>query len=168
MSFHLATIANMMNVEVIRSPRRRKTVSAQVIDGVLRVSIPAHLSDDEEAQWVDTMQQRFDRRRAADRVDLTARAAALSRRFGLRHASEVVWSDRQRTRWGSCTVETARIRISTRIASAPDWVLDYVIVHELAHLTEPNHSKAFWALVDRFPKAERARGYLLAKAEAPA
>ena len=167
-SFHLATIAAMMNVEVIRSSRRRKTVSAQVIDGVLRVSIPAHLSNDEEAHWVDAMRQRFDRRRAADRVDLTARAAALSRRFGLRHAHEVVWSERQRTRWGSCTIDTARIRISTRIASAPDWVLDYVIVHELAHLSEPNHSKAFWALVNRFPKAERARGYLLAKAESSA
>jgi predicted metal-dependent hydrolase len=158
----------MDNVEVIRSSRRRKTVSAQVIDGVLRISIPAHLSDAEEDHWVDTMTQRFDRRRAADRVDLTARAASLSRRFGLRRAAEVTWSERQRTRWGSCSVDSGRIRISTRIAGAPDWVLDYVIVHELAHLTEPNHGKAFWALVDRFPKAERARGYLLAKAEASA
>ena len=53
--------------------------------------------------------------------------------------------------------------MSTRLAAWPPWVLDYVLVHELAHLVEFDHSPAFHALVDRYPRAERARGFLIAK-----
>jgi predicted metal-dependent hydrolase len=67
------------------------------------------------------------------------------------------------TRWGSCTPATGTIRISDRLARMPGWVLDYVLVHELAHLAVPGHSPAFWRLVHRYPKAERAMGYLIAK-----
>ena len=56
--------------------------------------------------------------------------------------------------------------VSARLAAYPRWVLDYVIVHELAHLVEASHGPAFWELVNRYPLAERARGYLIAKGEA--
>ena len=91
------------------------------------------------------------------------RAAALARRHGLPRASSIRWVDGMRTRWGSCTPATGAIRLSSSLAAFPEWVIDYVIVHELAHLREPGHSPAFWALVERYPKAERARGYLTAK-----
>ena len=68
----------------------------------------------------------------------------------------------QQKRYGSCTPATATIRISTRVAQMPLWVLDYVLVHELAHLLEANHSPRFWELVARYPLSERARGYLIA------
>jgi predicted metal-dependent hydrolase len=68
-----------------------------------------------------------------------------------------------RTRWGSCTPSQSTIRISTRLAPFPDWVVDYVIVHELAHLEVSGHNDDFWRLVHRYPKAERAIGYLIAK-----
>jgi predicted metal-dependent hydrolase len=52
------------------------------------------------------------------------------------------------------------IRLSHRLRPMPVWVLDYVLVHELAHLVEPTHSTAFWRLVARYPDAERAKGFL--------
>ena len=69
----------------------------------------------------------------------------------------------QHTRYGSCSPAEGTIRISADLAGMPGWVRDYVLVHELAHLLEANHSPAFWSLVNRYPLAERARGYLMAK-----
>jgi predicted metal-dependent hydrolase len=156
-----------MNVEVIRSPRRHKTVQAREVDGVLRVSIPATMSRAEEAHWVDRLRRRYERRARSAVVDLPARATALAARLGLPAPGSVRWADNQEHRWGSCTPSAGAIRISTRVAAFPPWVLDYVLAHELAHLVEPNHDGAFWALVGRYPRAERARGFLIAKGLEP-
>ena len=152
-----------MQVEVVRSARRRKTVQARKVGGVLRVSIPASMTKADEARWVGEMVRRFERQATAEQVDLEVRAAALAERFDLPRPVSIRWVDNQRTRWGSCTIEDRTIRISSRMAGWPSWVLDYVIVHELAHLVVPNHGPAFHALVDRYPRAERARGFLIAK-----
>ncbi len=72
----------------------------------------------------------------------------------------VRWVDNQNSRWGSCTPSDRSIRLSTRLQGMPAWVIDYVLVHELAHLIEAGHTPAFWAWVDRYPKAERAKGFL--------
>ena len=157
-----------MKTEVVRSQRRKKTVEAKMIDGVLRVYVPASLSAAEESHWVTTMQQRMASTLDRRAVDLPARANQLAEDLSLPRPNDIVFSERQRRRWGSCTPSTGRIRISSRVADFPHWVLDYVIVHELAHLAESNHSRDFWALVDRYPLSERARGYLLAKSEARA
>ncbi len=154
-----------MNVEVVRSARRRKTVEARLVDGVLRLAIPAHLSADEEAHWVAVMRERFDRKRSTEGIDLRARAARLASRLNLPNPATIAWSDRQQARWGSCTPQRRSIRVSNRLAAYPDWVLDYVIVHELAHLVVDGHTTEFWALVNRYQLAERARGYLLAKGD---
>ncbi len=156
---------NAIPVEVVRSTRRRKTVQARVVGGVLRVHVPAHLTAEEEARWVEEMRDRVARKRSASHIDLPARAARLARRHDLPSPAEIVWSDRQQSRWGSCTVGERRIRLSNRLAECPAWVLDYVIVHELAHLAVPGHGPDFWALVKRYPLTERARGYLIAKDE---
>ena len=71
------------------------------------------------------------------------------------------WVDNQTSRWGSCTPGDRTIRLSSRLQGMPAWVVDYVLVHELAHLLEPGHDATFWAWVDRYPQAERAKGYLL-------
>lgn len=61
------------------------------------------------------------------------------------------WTLREmRTRWGSCTVDTGRIRINTRLAYYPDECLEYVIVHELCHLLETSHNQRFWSYVSEF------------------
>ena len=157
-----------MDIEVVRSPRRRKTVSARRVDGVLRVSIPAAMTASEERRWVAEMVRRFERRERSGTVDLPARAAVLARRFDLPQPASIRWVDNQRARWGSCTPADGSIRVSSRLASFPGWVLDHVIVHELAHLVEPGHGPAFQALVSRDPLAERATGFLIAKGMDPA
>ncbi len=154
-----------MKIEVVRSARRRKTIQARLVDGVLRIAIPDNLTRAEESHWVETMQQRFTRKRTSDGIDLAARARRLATRHHLPHPASIEWSDRLHTLWGSCSTASRRIRIATRLAEYPGWVLDYVIVHELAHLDEATHSPAFWMLVNRYGMAERARGYLIARGE---
>lgn len=155
--------ADAFHVEVVRSARRKKTVQARLDGTRLKVMIPASFSMAEEAEYVADMVARFRRRTDAERVDVEARAAALADRYGLPRPKAVQWVDNQHARWGSCSIDAAEIRLSTAMAGYPRWVIDYVIVHELAHLVEPNHSKAFWSIVNRYPKAERARGFLIAK-----
>lgn len=154
-----------MQIEVVRSERRKKTVEARVIGDVVRVSIPAAMTTAEEHHWVEVMRAKVERAQRSKKVDLEARAAALARQLDLPRPSEIVFSSRQQMRWGSCTPATGTIRISDRIAGFPPWVIDYVIVHELAHLVVADHSPAFWTLVNRYGRAERARGYLEAKSE---
>jgi len=101
-----------------------------------------------------------------DDADLQARASALNRIYfdGALVWHSIVWTTAQNGRWGSCTPQRATIRLSHRLANVPAWVRDYVLVHELAHLREANHGPRFWAAVNRYALAERARGYLMALA----
>lgn len=154
-----------MDVRVRRSARRKKTVQARLVDGVLEIALPGHMTKDEEDHWVGEMTSRFSRRVSSLDLDLEARAASLSRKLRLPMPDEIVWSERQKTLWGSCTPATRRVRISTRIAGYPGWVIDYVIVHELAHLAVPDHGESFWKLVNRYSKADKAQGYLEAKSD---
>jgi len=152
-----------LEVEVIRSPRRRKTVEASVVDGRIRLLLPARMSAKEERHWIDVMRRRLERQLRPPTVDLPVRAGELARRYDLPRPSSIRWVDNQRQRWGSCTPADGTIRISSRIEGFPGWVVDAVIVHELAHLAVPNHSPAFHALADRYPRMERAAGFLIAK-----
>ena len=95
--------------------------------------------------------------------ELVARARRLSDEWlgGLARPDSVRWVDNQQRRWGSCTPGDKSIRLSRQLEEMPRWVQDYVLVHELAHLLEPGHDERFWAWVDRYPHAERAKGYLI-------
>lgn len=153
-------------VEIVRSARRRQTISAEERNGVVRVLMPAGMSEEEESQWVAEMLSRLDRRRTRgprNDADLFARAGALARRYRLPQPASIRWADNQRSRWGSCTIDDRSIRLSTALRDYPEWVVDYVIVHELAHFIEPGHGARFWEIVNRYPRAERARGFLMAK-----
>ena len=156
-------VASPLEVEVVRSARRRKTVEASVVDGRIRLLIPARTSAKEERHWVEVMRRRLERQLRPPPVDLPGRAAALAARYDLPVPSSIRWVDNQQARWGSCSPHDRSIRISSRLAGFPLWVVDAVIVHELAHLVEANHSPAFHALADRYPRTERAAGYLIAK-----
>jgi predicted metal-dependent hydrolase len=153
-------------VEVRRSKRRRRTVSAYRDGDRIVVLVPASLSRQEEAEWVEAMVARVtrsERRRAPSDADLMERALQLNDRYlgGLAVPGSVRWVDNQKQRWGSCTPGDRAIRLSARLQAMPGWVTDYVLVHELVHLLEAGHDSAFWGWVDRYPQAERAKGYLL-------
>lgn len=149
-------------VEVIRSERRVKTVSARIVDGVIRVRIPAWMSAADEERFVGDVVTRIEQERRSHAVDLEARARRLAHEYDLPEPTSIRWAANQRQRWGSCSVGSGDIRISNRLVDVPPWVLDHVIVHELAHLVVADHSPAFQALVARYPYAERATGYLMA------
>jgi predicted metal-dependent hydrolase len=158
-------LPGMPSVEVRRSARRRRTVSAYREGDRTIVLIPARMSRAEERRWVAVMLERLakqDRKLSPAEDDLVARARDLSRRYleGRARPASVRWVTNQGSRWGSCTPVDRSIRLSHRLKGMPEWVLDYVLVHELAHLLVPGHGPAFWAEVERFPRTERARGYL--------
>ena len=147
-------------------------VSARREGDTVIVFIPGWMSESEETRWVDEMVRRLERSEARRRSPARAgdealrrRSVELSRRYLESRAepTTVRWVPTMSTRWASCTPADATIRISERLHDAPAWVVDYVLVHELAHLIEPSHNKRFWHWVDRFPKAERAKGFLIAR-----
>lgn len=156
---------NLPPVRVIRSDRRKESVHARLSDGVLNVRIPAWATKDEEQALVSKVLARFEEKWRCAHVPLEPRARELAARYGLPEPQSIQWSTRQRLRWGSCTTATGHIRISSRLADVPPWVLDHVIIHELAHLVVADHSAEFHDLVNRNPHAERAEGYLLALSE---
>jgi predicted metal-dependent hydrolase len=154
-------------IEIIRSPNRTRTASARMVGGTLVVRVPEGLPSSEERKLVESLTQRVLHKvqKAEGKLpDLARRARELNRLYfgGKLKLSDIKWVTNQHHRYGSCTPSTATIRISDRVARMPLWVLDYVLVHELAHLVEANHSRGFWALVARYPLTERARGYLIA------
>jgi predicted metal-dependent hydrolase len=154
------------HVEVRRSARRRRTVSAYRDGERSIVLVPAGLPKREEERLVAQMLERLEAkercRAGPSDADLLRRARDLSRRHldGAARPVTVRWVGNQQRRWGSCTPTDGSIRISSRLQPLPPWVLDYVLVHELAHLLEANHGPRFWELVGRYPLAERARGFL--------
>lgn len=127
--------------------------------------IPARFTHAQEREWVARMVARLsaqDRRRRPADAELMARAVELSRRYleGVARPASVTWAGNQRSRWGSCTPADRTIRLSERLKGMPGWVIDYVLLHELAHLIEQGHGPRFWALLESYPRTERARGYL--------
>ncbi|MCO5973950.1 M48 metallopeptidase family protein [Actinoallomurus soli] len=152
-------------IEVRRSARRRRTVTARRDGDKTVVMVPAGLSAAEEREWIDTVLERLaarERRRHPSDDVLYDRARELSRRYlgGRAAPASVRWVTNQRSRWGSCTPDDGTIRLSTQLRGMPGWVVDYVLMHELTHLIVPGHGPPFWELVNRYPRTERARGYL--------
>lgn len=154
-------------IEIIRSDKRRKTVSAELKNGILLVRAPQQISDAELAPIIENLQQRLAkrvRRNPQSDADLEQRAQELNRVYfhGRLRWQSIRYVTNQSKRFGSCTPATGVIRLSDRLATMPPWVRDYVLIHELAHLLEANHGPHFWALVNQYPRTERARGYLMA------
>ena len=152
-------------VEVRRSRRRKSTVSAYRDGERTIVAIPARFTREQEREWVQRMLDRLadsERRRRPSDDELERRAAELSAKYldGRARPTSVRWAGNQDRRWGSCTLIDGSIRISTRVRGMPGWVLDYVLLHELAHLLHAGHGPGFWKLLESYPRTDRARGFL--------
>jgi predicted metal-dependent hydrolase len=157
-----------VQVDVRRSARRRRTVSAYRDGDRIVVMIPARFTRAQEADWVARMIARLDRGTTSGRtqrpsdIALARRAAELSASYlpGRPQPASVRWVANMSTRWASCTPADGTIRMSVKLRQFPAWVQDYVLLHELAHLLVPGHGPRFWALLEAYPRTERARGYL--------
>lgn len=152
-------------VIVIRSAKRKRTISADLVDGTLRLRIPLRLSKGQVEEHARAFQKKLQRRTSArgrSDEDLMRRALELSSRYfddAVRPVS-VRWSDQQNTGWGSTTSSQGTIRLSSRLKEMPMWVQDGVLVHELAHLIEPGHGPRFRELVERYPRTKEADAFL--------
>jgi hypothetical protein len=117
-----------------------------------RFLIPAHLSDERRqvlrSWYMD---------RAKEKILPRARKFAVD--LGVAFANARIVDNRYR--WGSCTTRD-NIRFNWRLIKAPMYVVDYVIIHELAHLLEANHTPRFWNIVRaQSPKMDKAKQWLL-------
>lgn len=151
-------------VVVRRSARRSRTIAAHREAGAVVLTVPLRSSRAEILSVAADLLARIDARRPSGRGDaqLLARASQLSADYldGVAQPDSVAWSARQRSRWGSCTTIDGTIRLSDRLRDVPDFVLDYVLLHELAHLVIPHHGAEFDRLLEAYPLAERAEGFL--------
>jgi predicted metal-dependent hydrolase len=150
------------------NPRLRRHFRWRIVGTRLIVERPPRASEREVARMAEQIRDRaaayLRRQTATTDAALLSRARRLLARYfperPLLRAAQ--WSARQHRRHGSCTSGAGVIRVAAHLQRYPGWVLDYVLVHELAHLVQPDHSAAFWRLVNRYPLAERARGFLIA------
>jgi hypothetical protein len=128
------------------------------------MALPARLRGRERERWIEWLLERSLKRRpqrVTSDEELVERARMLVERFDLGvEPTSVRYVSNQTKRWGSCTVATGAIRLTDRLRHAPEWVLDAVLVHELAHLTHPDHSKDFHVLANRYPRQADAALFL--------
>lgn len=159
------------SIRIVASKKRRRTVAARLRSGVLEILVPAWMPTKEREHWAGVMQRRIERRKMRARPSderLVARARTLNERHfdGRLRWTSIGFAEMQH-RWGSCTFTDGAIRISRRAAALPDWVIDYLLMHELAHLEHSDHGPAFHEVENRYPLSERARGYLMALDQPP-
>ena len=150
---------------VVRSARRKKTYTLQPAGDAWKLAVPQRFDVTANLAGIAELLERAQRRRAnAPRSDdeLRALAEELNQRYfgdGIEPGS-VRWTGNQRRRFASASGLTGDIRVSDRLRNVPRWVLEAVLVHELAHLRHLDHSPAFRALANRHPRTADAEIFL--------
>lgn len=158
-----------MEVKIIRSPDRKKTVQAKMVGDTLVVYLPLGMHREEERKLIEDMKQKLEKRKLNKHINkddyLKKRFDEFNNKYfqGRLKVNSIEFVTNQERKNGSCTPANCTIRLSHKLLDMPKWVLDYVIMHEMAHLVHPDHSKAFWGKVGEFKYTERARGFLIAK-----
>ncbi len=158
-----------MEVKVIRSPDRKKTIQAKMVGDTLVVHLPLGMHREEERKIIQKMKEKIEKKRLKKQINeddyLIKRFDEFNSEYfhGKLKVNSIEFVTNQERNRGSCTPARGTIRISHKLLDMPKWVLDYVIMHEMTHLVHPNHSKEFWAKVSEYKYTERARGFLIAK-----
>ncbi len=158
-----------MEVKIIRSPDRKKTIQAKMVGETLVVYLPLGMHREEERKFIQEMKEKIEKKRLKKQIN---KDGYLRKRFdefnskyfqGKLKVNSIEFVTNQERKMGSCTPANGTIRVSHKLLNMPGWVLDYVIMHEMTHLVHPNHSRGFWAKVGEYKYTERARGFLMAK-----
>ncbi len=158
-----------MEIKVIRSPDRKKTIQAKLIGETIVVYLPCGMHREEERKIIERMKKKIENKRLKRNINkddyLIKRFAEFNNRYfqGILNVNTIEFVTNQESRRGSCTPSNGTIRLSHKLLDMPKWVLDYVLMHEMSHLLHPDHSKAFWEKVSEYKYAEMARGFLMAK-----
>jgi predicted metal-dependent hydrolase len=156
----------------LRRDKRLKKTSRWELrqDGSLLLRVPTHLAKRRVGDLLKLVATQMDKaiesHTRRNDADLQLRAEQVNRRHfhNKIHWNAIRWVSNMQTRLGSCTgggPTDGEIRISDKIKDWPEWVIDYVIAHELLHRKHPNHSSAFWdELKTAYPRTEQARGFI--------
>jgi predicted metal-dependent hydrolase len=151
-------------VEIRASSKRKKTGTAHWSGSRIVVQIPARVRGRERRAFVDELVERLLTQRpqnAAGDLALEERARTLAERYNdAVMPASVRWVNNQQARWASCSPASREIRVSSRLRQCPEWVFDAVIVHELAHLQEADHSVKFYEIANRHPRQNDSELYL--------
>ena len=156
---------NLPEFRVIRSTRRKRSISALRQNGIIEIHIPDRMSRKDEFAIIPEMIEIVLRREAKSLSSDAALAQMAERLLELylpdfhERPTAITWRT-MRERWGSCTTSDGTIRISLRLNGAPDYVVECVLFHELIHLRVPGHGKDFYAYLDRYPEKARAEAFL--------
>jgi predicted metal-dependent hydrolase len=165
----------------VRHPKAKRYIVRVAEDGSVRVTIPrwgskrdAKTFVESQHKWIVNERERLERQRAQSNLEVSQdtlvglRARALHElpprllQLAAEHGLRVkrVSIRNQKWRWGSCSPD-GHICLNWRLVVMPDWVRDYVLIHEIMHLKRLDHSRAFWKLVgSACPKYREARIWL--------
>ncbi|HRL50659.1 MAG TPA: M48 family metallopeptidase [Propioniciclava sp.] len=157
--------------EVRDSSRRTRTMTAFREEGRLVVVVPEHMTARQRRALIPGLVERYLTKEARQRPprgdhEISSRARELYRSYIAPHTDQpepvigARWVSNMASRWASCTPSSGEIRVSDRLQTMPAWVLDYVLLHEVAHFVEREHNDRFWHLVNAHTESPRARGFL--------
>lgn len=160
-----------MQVDFRRDKRLKKTSRwERRTDGTLLVRVPFRFPRYKVNSLLEQVASQIDKTEALrikrTDTDLQERAEIINRKYfeGKISWNAIRWVSNMEARLGSCTKGGAtdgQIRLSEKIKNWPEWVVDYVIAHELMHRKHSNHSPEFWSdLQAAYPLTERARGFI--------
>ena len=156
-------------IKIVRSPRRRTSQIQIEGSGTVVVRVPAFMSDTQiqdllarNRDWIESKLAALEARQDT-RIGITdemrrqgiqkargifpRRVEYFARRMGCLDRVGRITIREQRTRWGSCSSK-GNLNFNWKLVLMPEEILDYVVVHELAHLYEMNHSPRFWSIVE--------------------